>query len=45
MLPPTLSTNSIIQTIQQNIGFNQILDIQPSGGKIMLSGEITAKSS
>jgi hypothetical protein len=45
MLPPTLTTNSIIQTIQQNVGFNQILGIQPSGGKIMLSGEITAESS
>ena len=34
--PPTSTTNSTIQTIQQNIGFNQILDLQNNGGTIKL---------
>ncbi len=29
---PTLTTNSTLQTIQQNLGFNQILDLRPIGG-------------
>jgi hypothetical protein len=41
---PTLTTNSTLQTIQQNIGFNQILDLQPTGGTIKLSGNTTALS-
>jgi hypothetical protein len=41
---PTLTTNSTLQTIQHNIGFNQILDLQPIGGSIKLSRNTTALS-
>jgi hypothetical protein len=42
--PPTATTNSKIQTIKQGTGFNQVLDLQPVGGTIILSGNTTAKS-
>ncbi len=42
--PPTLTTNSTLQTIQFNIGFNQILDHQSTGGSIKLSQITTALS-
>ena len=41
--PPTGTTNSKIQTIQQGTGFNQVLELQPAGGTILLSGQTTAK--
>jgi hypothetical protein len=41
---PTLTPNSTLQTIQQNVGFNQILDLQPIGGCIKLSQNTTALS-
>ncbi len=34
--PPTLATDSTIQTIQQNVGYIQILNLQPNGGSIKL---------
>jgi hypothetical protein len=43
--PPTLTTNSTLQTIQQNVGYSQILDLQPNGGSIKLSQNTTALSS
>jgi hypothetical protein len=42
--PPTLTTNSTLQTIQQNVGYNQILDLQPNGGSIKLSQNTIALS-
>jgi len=42
--PPTLTTNSTLQTIQQNIGYTQILDLQPNGGSIKLSQNTTCLS-
>ncbi len=34
--PPTGTTNSKIQTIQQGTGFNQVLELQPAGGTICM---------
>ena len=42
--PPTLTTNSTLQTIQQNIGYTQFLDLQPNGGSIKLSQNTTCLS-
>jgi hypothetical protein len=42
--PPTLTTNSTLQTIQQNVGYNQIFNLQPNGGSIELSKNTTALS-
>jgi hypothetical protein len=39
-----LTTNSTLQTIQQNVGFNQILNLHPTGGSIKLSQNTTASS-
>ena len=37
----TATTSSTLQTIQQGVGFNQNLNLQPSGGTITLSGATT----
>ncbi len=42
--PPTLTTYPTLQTIQQNAGFNQNLDLQPTGGSIKLSQSTTVLS-
>ncbi len=43
--PPTGTTNSKIQTIKPGTGYNQVLDLQPARGTIVLRGQTTAKSS
>jgi hypothetical protein len=42
--PPTLTTIATLQAIQQNIRFNQILDLQPIVGSIKFSQNTTALS-
>ncbi len=42
--PPTLTTISTVQTTQQNVGYNQVLNLQPIGGSIKLSQNTTASS-
>ncbi len=45
IVPPSALGNSQIQTLKQFAGFNQVLDLQPAEGKIILSGQTTVKSS
>ena len=45
IVPPSALGNSQIQTLKQFTGFNQVLDVQPAGGTIILSGQTTVKSS
>jgi hypothetical protein len=44
IVPPSQSSNSQIQTLQNFSGYNQVLDLQPAGATIILSGQTTAKS-
>jgi hypothetical protein len=41
--PPTATTNSTLQTIQQNVNIYQVLELQPSAGSVRLSGNTTCK--
>ena len=42
--PPTTTTSATIQTIKQGTGYNQNLNLQPSGGTITLTGTTTCSS-